>query len=386
MIANRPSVGEVLHQLGGITVRTADRNDSAALCELLRRVHIRAALDITQERDPDYFRLLEMHQGGFEVLIAEGKDGQASGVGSVTVRPGWVLGERTHVGYLGDLRILPASRTAAVMPRAYKSLLERARDRAGAELFYTVIFDANEAAKHALVARKGKKREEQPLYSVMTPFDMTNVQFTLPKGMPSRPIVHAADRDFDELADFLARQSRERVMGEVLDGDRLRDRFRLWPGFGIDSFLLARDPKGRIAGCFAPFDTSPFKRTRVLGYYQHMRWVRLAFDLGAKLLRYPALPPPGETFRFRFLSHLEIVGEDPGVLRDLLLAAYREHRDDRLHFLSAMIPRGSPLEGAFRGFTVNRTPMTLYAVTLPDGRFAGRDLTTMRPGFEMALS
>ncbi len=377
---------EVVQRMGGVTVRTADEHDSAALCELLRRVHLRAALDLTQERDPDFFRLLDMHQGDREVLIAEGKDGRPSGLGSMAVRPGWVFGERTMVGYLGDLRILPGSRTAAVMPRAYRLLLERARDRFGAELFYTVIFDDNQAARSALVTRKGRRREEQPIYSVMTPFSMTNVQFTLPKGRPSRKITSATDRDLDELVSFLSARSKTRLMGDALDGERLRGRFESWPGFSLESFLLARDSAGRIAGCVAPFDTAPFKRTRVLGYHRHMRWVRLFFDLGAKVLRYPQLPAPGETFRFLFLSHLEIEGDDPAILRDLLLEAYRAHRSERLHFLSLMIPRGSRLEAAVRGFTVDRTPMTVYAVTLPDGRFATRDFATLRPGFEMALS
>jgi hypothetical protein len=326
-----------------------------------------------------------MHQGQLEVLLAEGKDGRASGVGSVSVRPAWVFGEKSSAGYLGDLRILPGSRTAAVMPRAYKLLLERARDRWGAEVFYTVIFDENEAAKKALVERKGKKREEQPTYSVMTPFAMTNVQFTGAKSKPSRTIEAATERDFDELVAFLAKKSRERLMGEILDADRLRARFHTWPNFSLDSFLLARDG-GRITGCLAPFDTDPFKRTRVLGYYQKMRWVRLAFDLGAKVLRYPALPRPGDTFRFRFLSHLEIEDDDPAILHDLLLEAYRRYGHERLHFISAMIPRGSRLEQAFRGFTVNRTFMTVYAVSLPDSRFSGREFSTVRPGFEMALS
>ena len=166
---------------------------------------------------------------------------------------------------------------------------------------------------------------------------------------------------------------------------RRRWRFRTWPNFGIESFLLARR-NDRIAGCLAPYDADPFKRTRVLGYYDRMRWIRLAFDAGAMLLRYPALPRPGETFRFRFLSHLEIDGDDPAILHDLVRAAYREHAQDNLHFLSAMIPRGSPLERAFRGFAINRTEMTVYAVTLPGGRFADRSFSTMHPGFEMTLS
>lgn len=379
-------MGEVIHRARGVSVRVADREDSAALCALLRKVHIRSALDITQERDPDFFRLLDMHLGEHEVLIAEGKDGSPGGLGTLSVRPGWVDGERRSVGYLGDLRIVPGSRAAVVMPKVFEIFLRRARERWGAELFYTVIFDENELARKVLVERRDERRRSLPIYRPMTPFEMTNVQFTLPRGRPSRQVTHATERDLDELVEFLARHAKTRVMGDVLDADRLAARFRTWPGFSIESFLLVRDARGRIAGCTAPFDTTSFKRTRVLGYYDHMRWVRRFFDLGAKLLRYTPLPAPGDTFRFAFLSHLEIEGDDPGLLKDLLLQCYRELRPKKLHFLSAMIPRGSPLARAFSGFTVNRTPMTVYSVTLPDSPYEARSFVTQKPGFEMALS
>jgi RimJ/RimL family protein N-acetyltransferase len=375
--------GDVLHEGGGVTVRVATRADSPALCDLLRRVHIRSNLDLTQERDPDFFRLLDMHLGEHEVLIAEGRDGRAGACGALSIRPGWVDGRIENVGYLGDLRIVPGSRAAAVMPKVFAKLLERARDRLGAQVFYTVIFDENEAAKRSLVERS-EKRKGLPIYRVMTPFEMTNVQFTTSKGRPGAPVERASRAGLDELIAFLAERARSRVMGDPCDAARMMRRLETWP-LAVDSFLIARR-SGRIAGCAAPFDTDPFKRTRVLGYYGRMRWIRTAFDLGAAVLRYPPLPAPGETFRFAFLSHLEVRDDDPAVLRDLLLEAYRQRAGDGLHFLSAMVPRGSPLARAFSGFTVNRTPMTIYSVTLADGPHAERDFETMRPGFEMALS
>jgi hypothetical protein len=117
-----------------------------------------------------------------------------------------------------------------------------------------------------------------------------------------------------------------------------------------------------------------------------MRWTKRAFDVASFVGRFPPLPPPGECFRFSFLTHLEVEGDDPAVLRELLLAAYARQRPLRHHFMSAFVPRGSRLERAFRGFTVTRTPMTLYAVHPPESRFASEDLTTLHPGFEMALS
>jgi hypothetical protein len=382
---------EILHESARLRLRRAGPADSPALCELLRRVHLRGKLDVLQERDPDFFALLKMHQGAYDVWVGESPEGdKVGGLGTVVVRPGWVDGEARPVGYLADLRALPGFRGVRELPRAFAKVLEHAREHHGAELFYTVIFDENRLARRALVEQKGgARRGGQPIYRPMTPFQMTSVQFTTRKSWRAPAgleVSRGRMRDFEALADYLAGRARGRVMGEVLTPERLAARFALWPGFGIESFLVARDPSGRIVGTLAPWDPSSMKRTRVLGYHGQMRWVKLGFDLAARLFRFPPLPPPGECFRFAFLSHLEIADDDPAVLRALLRAAYAELRPEGLHFMSAMIPRGSPLEAAFSGFMVNRTAMTVYSVALPGSPHAERDFRTLHPGFEMALS
>jgi hypothetical protein len=129
------------------------------------------------------------------------------------------------------------------------------------------------------------------------------------------------------------------------------------------------------------------KRTRVLGYNGRMLWVKRGFNTFAPVLRYPPLPPAGECFRFAFLTHLEVRDDDAGVLNDLLRAAYAHLRPSGLHFMSALVPRGSALEAAFSGFMVQHTAMTLYAVPVPRGAHVDRaEWGTRQPGFEMALS
>lgn len=377
---------DIIHRGKTFVVRKASEADGPALCALFKKVHLKSDLDLAQERDPDFFALPRLHTDRFDVWMGENDRGTLGGCGTLALRPGWFDGAIHNVGYLSDLRVVPGFKAPGGMPLMFKLALERARDRDGAELFYTVIFDSNRIARRALVGRDDRRRKDQPRYFAMTPFQMTSVQFTFKKGRPSRPITNATERDLPELVELLAAGGQRRTMGEVVSVELLQKRFATWPGLSLSSFLLARDATGRLVGACAPWDSEPVKRTRVLGYHGSMRWVRLGFDLGAKIFRYPALPEPGDCFRFAFLSHLEIVDDDPGVLRDLLLAAYGQLRDRGLHFMSAMVPTGSPLEPAFTGFSVTRTPMTIYAVTLPGSRYDGRDFRTLLPGFEMALS
>ncbi len=378
-----------VYQGDGYRLRLAEPQDSAALCELFRKVHLKSSLDITQERDPDFFAMPRMHLGEFESYVGENEAGLVGASGTVIARPGWLDGQRCTTGYLSDLRILPGFKGARKMPEAYRVCLQRARERWGVEVLYTVIFDNNLLARRALVDRKQKKaghRQPQPIYRVMTPFLMTSVQLTFRQPKPVHSVVRAQRADLDPLVSFLDQQSQGRTLGEDFSGDLLSRRLATWPGLTLDSFFLAKNSNGDILGCLAPWDPADLKRTRVLGYHGKMAWLKRGYGLLAKLGGFPPFPSAGECFRFPFLSHLEVKNDDPAVLQSLLRATYAALRPEKYHFMSAMIPVGSPLAAAFKGFWVQKTAMTVYSVVLPDSPWAERDFSTLRPGFEMALS
>lgn len=340
-------------------------------------------LDVTQERDPDFSALLRLHGGNFDTWVIEQDEGPLLACATIVVRPGWLGGEQVPVGYTCDLRFRPEARGKKILQRFHRLGLDHATERHGAAAFHTVIFDSNQRARRALLARDDLQGVR---YRELTPFQMTSVQITGKKSPPGRKIEEASLAVLDELAEFLGDGQRLRPFGQPIDRTELERRLATWPGLRLEHFLIARDGRGRIAGCLAPWDSREVKRTRVLGYHRGMRWMRAGFDLAAKLRGFEPLPVPGDCFRFAFASHLEIAGDDPAVLHDLLLAAYARHRHEGLHFLAAMIPRGSPLERAFKGFMLQRTPMTLYSITTEASRWHDRDLATSRPGFEMALS
>lgn len=365
-------------------LRYAAPSDNDRLCELFRSIHLEAALDLTQERDPDFFSLLRMHGGAHETWVAEGPGGSVEGCGSLAVRPGWVSGEVRPVGYLCDLRGTPALRKGRVLPKAFRIALEWARARHGVESFYTVVIDSNALARKALTEDR-EHRREQPIFRPMTPFNMTSVQFVGKGRRPVRSVDFVRPTERAELVDFFRRQQELRLYGEVVDDGWLDRRLAAWPGLSLDRFVVAKSSGGRIVGCAAPYDSAPFKRTRVLGYHGSMKWLRALHDGMVTVRGGVKLPKPGECFRFEFMSHLE-VGEDPSILSDLLAFVYRAHAASNLHFLSAMIPRGSALDGAFAGFMVTRTPMTVYGVALRGSEMSRFDFGTPRPGFEIALN
>jgi len=368
----------------GWSMRLATPADNEALCELFASVHLKAALDLAQERAPDFFALPRMHQAEFATAAGIDDNGRVVGCGTAIVRPGHWQGRVIKTGYLCDLRVAPGFRGGLNLARAYGRFMDWIRQELGAELFTTVIFDANSQARQALTARSDK-RLDQPVYRPMTAFEMVSIQFTTRRRSPDH-VAAATASDLDELCQFIARRAQARPLGDVLDAARLAARFATWPGFSLTDFLLARNAKGALVGCLAPWDTAAFKRTRVLGYHGPMVWQKRLYNLAARIRGFTPLPPAGACFSFPFLTHVEVADDNPAVLHELLLAAYERLRSHGHHFMSAFLARGSPLAPAFTGFTQTRTAMTLYAVHPPDSPWAEIDVATLTPGFEMALS
>ena len=210
-----PGDHPVLARGEGWRLEIARPEHGPALCELFASVHLRSALDLTQERDPDFFALPRMHQGPFATAVGLDDDGRVVGCGTAIVRDGWYDGRQVPTGYLCDLRVAPGFRGGLHLARAYGEFMAWVSRELGAELFTTVIFDSNRAAIRALTERSDKRRD-QPVYRPMTPFEMVSVQFTTRRAPPSSAVRPATAADRERLVAFLAGRARTRVLGEVL--------------------------------------------------------------------------------------------------------------------------------------------------------------------------
>ncbi|MGE5453418.1 MAG: hypothetical protein ACM3VZ_16435 [Acidobacteriota bacterium] len=384
----KQAASTVLHEGDGWRMRLATVADNARLCELFRQVDMSADLRLAEERDPDFFALHRAQtRDAYSVLLEDlTQPGRpAFGCASILARPAWVFGEVQRVGYACDLRIEAGFRGGRVFPTVIDTFMRFMQEHEGIELMYSAVLSSNTRARHALL-NQGGKRLGQPSGQVMTPYNMTSIQF-IGKRMPNDPRVQRAqESDRPALVAFLAAQQQQRLFGYVVDDAWLQCRLAQWPGLSLSDFFLLKDGDGQILACAAPWDTEThLRRSRVMGYQGAMQWLRLAYNLEAGLRGFPSLPSTGQCFHFMYLTHLEVAQNDPATLNALLRGIYNELRHLPLHFMSLMVPQGSPLEAGLTGFRIRRIPMELVAFTIPGSRWHGQSLQTLHPGFEMAL-
>lgn len=378
----------VVYQEANWRMRLATQDDNARLCELFAEVDMSAELVMAEERGPDFFALQRLQgDAAYTVMLEDTAlpNRPAFGCASIIARDAWVDGQIQRVGYACDLRVEAAYRGGKVFPTVIREFMRFMQKHEHIDMMYSAVLSNNTRGRNALL-HQGRKRDGQPLAQVMTPYNMTSIQFVGVRKSSDPRVQRAQNSDLQALVDFLAAQQKQRFLGHVVNEDWLDQRLKAWPGLRLEDFFVLKDGDGRVLACAAPWDTAPNLRcSRVQAYQGPMRWLKLAYNAEARLRGFSTLPQVGERFRFQYLTHLEVQDNDPALLNALLRGIYNELRSHPLHFMSLMIPQGSPLEKGLTGFRTRQIPMELVAFTNERSSLHGQVIRTMNPGFEMAL-
>jgi hypothetical protein len=361
--------------------RLATSADNAALLDLFGDVPMRGELVLATRREPDFFSLYRMQKVEPFVYVADGPGG-LTGMGTALLRDGWLDGEATKVGYLGDLRVrFDRSRAFA---RFFGEYFDDLCRRTGCSRFYTSILASNQAALRALTRRRSE-RSRQPHYELLRPFTTVSVQLTFaPKDTTGLRVESARAEDVPALIALLDADHRTRPFGYRFDLGEFEHRLTHWPGFSLESTLVVKDAGGRITGVASVWNPQPVKRFEVRAYNGSMHWVKRGYDLAATVLRWPKLPDPGREFRYAYLTNVSVLNDDVRVFRSLLEAAYRRLHGSGLHFFSFDLGRDDPFWPALKGLLTQKLDFALYAVT--PQRQSRTEWPQGRTGFEVALA
>jgi len=347
-----------------------------------------ASLSLVEERDPDFFALLNMHFGKRYTKVYEDTSGVSPhifGCGSIITRDAWVNGEKNQVGYACDLRIESKYRRGKIFPTGLDAFVNYVSQDSGVDVMYFAMLSDNTRAKQAFFS-PSDYRKDQPIVKTMTPYNMVSIQFTGSMAKPNNRVSRAKHGDIDELIHFIATKEKQRQFGFVFDDTLLNQRLAHWPDFSLEDFYIVRDRNNRIVACAAPWNNeSSIRRSRVVNYKNEMRVLRRLYDAEAKLRGFSPLPNVGDCFHFASLTHCTVKDDNPAFLNDLLKGIYQDYRVKNLHFISLSIPLGSPLEKGIKGFRTRNISMELFSLVPRKSPLAGMDFRTIDPGFEMAL-
>ena len=187
-------------------------------------------------------------------------------------------------------------------------------------------------------------------------------------------VERGAGTGLDDIVECLRRNGRRYQFAPCWTAEHLRSEERT-RNLGPENFYVARRG-GAIVGCLTYWDQRAFKQTVVRGYSGWLGVARPLFNL----FRSPRLPAPGESLQGAFISHVAADGDDPGVVLDLLAAAYRDALDGPVeHLILGFAERNPLLDAVGRAYAHRAYRSIVYAVHWSDGadavaRLDGRTL------------
>lgn len=305
--------------MGELQIEVATEADDERLRALCREVFMPGDLELSFQREPNFFHALGVEGSEGEVLIA--RDGErAVGVATRASRERFVNGERRHVSYLSMLRVAPDYRRRGLTRRGFLEIRRQLERREESFAISTIICD-NKLARVTLE----RKNPEMPLFAPREKICTIAAPTWHRRGVNGIEVRTARDGEEGAIAALLQEVYRRRQFAPVWSEESLRSESAT-RGLSIDDFLVVEDG-GELVGVAAVWDQGAFKQTVVRGYGTPLlRYGRGAVNLLAPMLNTPLLPPPGSEFRHSFISHLAVRDDDEAVTLALLARAHEESR------------------------------------------------------------
>jgi len=349
--------------------RLATPADDPDLRRILRETPFDGNISLSFEREPDYFCAADI-EGPFHqtMVVCETDSGKIMGMGDRSIRPLWVNGQPTQVGYFSGFRARDEYRRGLALARftqqGFRYYHQLHTD--GRAPFYIISIVAdNQPARRLLTAGlKGLPRLQE--YTHMTTYAIHPTQpkrdLPLPRGLQ---LIHGSREWIPAIVDCLERNGMRKQFAPHWTVETLLS--PLTPHLVIEDFFLAVDGSGCVAGCLALWDQNAFKQTVVRGYAGLYKRFRKAINLLAPLGGWPSLPNVGTRLNQAFACFLALDGDDPDVFATLLRAIYNEAARRRYSYLLLGLPETSPLGRIVKGYHPLEYISQIYLAAWGDG-------------------
>jgi len=345
-----------------LLVRDATPDDNEALIELTAACTMHGDIALRMDRAPDFFALNRLEGDRTRVGVVTDEDGRVLGCVAAARRRAYVNGALGTISYVSDLKVHPGARGSGAADLLSEYVRDASADLAGANApcVLTIL------AGNSPMERRARGPRGTPVLSRFATLSVMAIPLLWERrervaGMEVRA---ATVGDLEEMTALWRRRAPTRQLSAVLDAETLAGWIAEAPGLTVSDYLLVTDRSGRVTGFMGVWDQTAFKQMRVVSYSPRLALARRVINLVAPLAGAQPLPEPGGALPA--LATVHICAEEPGVLRALLLEAYRRHRGGRFTFLTVGLDVRDPLLAATRGLLAQPTLVHAY-VTSPRG-------------------
>jgi len=289
----------------------ADHSYEEQLRNMVRDETMPGHIQISYEREPDFFHGLET-QGTFNQIMAAEEEGRIIGFGCRSIRPVFLNGKRINFGYLSGLRSLPESKQKLGVVRGYRTLKKLHTD-GRCPGYITTIIDGNVEAISTIT----KGRAGLPSYKKLG----RCTTYAIPLKMKR-------DKTLGGLVLRFAKKGEEKRIMESIS--LLGKQYQFFPALAQSDFesplllnlsitdFIVAEKEGKICGISALWDQSAFKQHRIRKYSGFLRRAKPLLNTGLKCAGCQPIPNEGEMLRQAFFCFKATTNNDPKVMKAML--------------------------------------------------------------------
>jgi len=361
-------------------ITLAERGDNAELRALLRENPMNGSMQVTFEREPDFFAACAIRGDSYQVGVGRDlESGRIVGLGTRSIAHAFVNGQAVPFGWLSDLRLQPAYRGGTLVARGYRFLRELHADGRAA-LYGTVIFRDNQTALRTIAATRAGLPAYHDLGVIHCPG--INLRRRKPAIAADCDIVRGRRELLPEIVACLNRNNARKQFAPVHDVESFIHGNR-WKDFQLSDFYVACR-SNKVVGVLGKWDQSAFKQIRVISYGRRLRWMVPAANALQTLLGAPSFPEPGHYLPFFYVSFIAVDQDGAGVFRALLRQVYNDAVGSSFRYAMVGLHERDPLLAALEDYSLTPFAGRLFCGCFADSEHVYRNLDGRAPYVEAA--
>lgn len=346
----------------------ASENDSEEIKSFFNQNILKGVIDHRIQRTDSFFLQYRLITNDYSTYLLKNSNNEIEAMASILFRKGYVNHQEQSVGYVTDLCIKPETTTnwaKKFVPVLHRELKERDCQHVFSELeqYDNVITDS--------LLRRRDRNNNLTRYHLFRKFFLVVLfgrKFWRDEPLRSIKIDFGRTEDIESICNYLKEKSVRKPLSFNLTPEELERRFRVWPNFSIQNFLVARNYSGNIIGCMAPWNNKHVQQYVVHKYhgksFQIYSSVKSLSTLG--LLR--PLPKEGSAFNMKFVTHYAY--DNPDIFYSLLDHAFTNCSSNELLAYPNYI-----------GDYETRPPRSFFSVKVPHGFYTLLDSSQKLPHY-----
>ena len=329
---------------------------------------VQGTMDYRLERKKGFSEFYKLFGEDHKTYLFKDSESNIKAMASFAFKKAFIHHQEQKVGYITDLRLSPG--LGPDWTQEFAKILKKEKKENNCSHVFSTL-EEYEGLLYNSLLRVQHRTQPFTCYHLFRKFFLVLLVGKKPwrkKTLTHIKISMGTMEDVEPVCQYLRRRSVGKILLQDLSPQELQRRIETWPLFSMENFIIARNKKGHIIGCMAPWNTAEVQQIICHKYKGKSFNAYTALKPLSLLGLTRFLPKEGQALELKFLTHWAC--DNPDIFYALLDEAFNlSQKDEILTYLNYM------------GDYHTRPPQAFFNLKIPFGLYTLLDHTEKLPPF-----